>query len=195
MTAANVVLMPCCGIENKVARGVAVHFAGDYGTALTAFRAGAWRGYAPAQCTTRAKVSRQIRARRLPGTSRPRTRENHGLPSVLGCMHCMGDAVGEDPAGQAFQWFRLSVERDRAPTQFSQGTMFASGTGLSHDPHEAMKWFLLAAVQGHQQALHDLQAVAASTGRRKRHESEKCDCCPCPVFPTRSGIPFGFGGI
>ena len=62
-------------------------------------------------------------------------------------MHCMGEAVGEDP-GRAVAWFRLSADLGYAPAQFSLGTMYSSGTDVERDLHEAMKWFLLAAVQG-----------------------------------------------
>ena len=60
------------------------------------------------------------------------------------------------------------------PRSFPLGTMFASGTGFSRDPHEVMRWFLLAAVQGHQQALHELRALTTSTGEKQSTPETPC---------------------
>ena len=172
MTAANGIPMARCGHRREYSRGVSAHVAGDFAVALRAFRAGARRGYAPAQFVLGSMYHKGqgVVADRGEAFFWYLAAADKGEPRaayVLGCMYCMGEVFDEDPVDQAIQWFRQSAEWGYAPAQFSLGTMFASGTDIPRDPHKATKWFLLAAVQGHRQALLELQAVAASTKRKQ----------------------------
>ena len=67
--------------------------------------------------------------------------------------------------------FRELARCGHAPALFLLGSMYSSGTDVERDPREALKWFLLAAVQGHPQALIDLQAFASSARRNQPRDS------------------------
>ncbi|MEF2547306.1 peptidoglycan-binding protein [Aurantimonas sp. E1-2-R+4] len=78
-------------------------------------------------------------------------------------LRLMEGRKDEPDAKAAARWFMASAERDFAPAQYSLGTLFEKGNGVTRDTSLARDWYVKAANQGNVRAMHNL-AVLYATG-------------------------------
>lgn len=57
---------------------------------------------------------------------------------------------------EAVGYYRKSAEQGNPEGQYGLGSMYASGEGIARDPEQARRWMVLAAEQGHAQAINVL---------------------------------------
>jgi len=81
---------------------------------------------------------------------------------TLGLMHLGELGETEDYPGEtedhkeAEKWIKLSAEQKNADAQCLLGDMYLEGMGVTEDYAEAIKWWKLAAEQGHERAKYNL---------------------------------------
>ena len=81
---------------------------------------------------------------------------------TLGLMHLGELGETEDYPGEtedhkeAGKWMKLSAEQKNADAQCLLGDMYLEGMGVTEDYAEAIKWWKLAAEQGHERAKYNL---------------------------------------
>ncbi|NDV85902.1 hypothetical protein GTW51_04205 [Aurantimonas aggregata] len=78
-------------------------------------------------------------------------------------LRLMEGRQGEPKPQDAATWFARSAERGFAPAQYSLGTLYEKGNGVTRDTVAARDWYLKAAEQGNVRAMHNL-AVLFATG-------------------------------
>jgi localization factor PodJL len=78
-------------------------------------------------------------------------------------LRLMEGAQGAPQPEQAATWFARSAERGFAPAQYSLGTLYEKGNGVTRDTAIARDWYVKAAEQGNVRAMHNL-AVLFATG-------------------------------
>ena len=85
---------------------------------------------------------------------------------TLGLMHLGELGETEDYPGEtedhkeAEKWIKLSAEQKNADAQCLLGDMYLEGMGVTEDYAEAIKWWKLAAEQGHERAKYNLDNYA-----------------------------------
>jgi localization factor PodJL len=78
-------------------------------------------------------------------------------------LRLMEGAQGAPQPEQAATWFARSAEKGFAPAQYSLGTLYEKGNGVTRDTAVARDWYVKAAEQGNVRAMHNL-AVLFATG-------------------------------
>jgi TPR repeat protein len=59
----------------------------------------------------------------------------------------------------AANWFRMAAERGDSSSQFNLGVMYEFGNGVTQDINRAIRWYHLAAQQGHVEAMGVLRIL------------------------------------
>ena len=77
-------------------------------------------------------------------------------------LRLMEGRQGAPQPDEAAKWFARSAERGFAPAQYSLGTLYEKGNGVTRDPVAARDWYLKAAEQGNVRAMHNLAVLFAS---------------------------------
>ena len=59
----------------------------------------------------------------------------------------------------AANWFQMAAEQSDSNAQFNLGVMYEVGNGVNHDINLAIRWYHLAAQQGHPEAIGILRIL------------------------------------
>lgn len=78
-------------------------------------------------------------------------------------LRLMEGRQGAPQPEEAATWFARSAESGFAPAQYSLGTLYEKGNGVTRDTAVARDWYVKAADQGNVRAMHNL-AVLFATG-------------------------------
>lgn len=132
--------------------GVAAEARGDARTALSAYRAAAEDGDAPAQFALGrlyldGKGTPQDYAQALDWFGKAASQGNPGAEYELGVMCESGQGAPPD-ATAAAQWFSKSAASGYAPAEISLAEAFDRGAGVEKDLDQAIHWATAAAEQG-----------------------------------------------
>ncbi len=77
----------------------------------------------------------------------------------------MGEILDRaDSGAEAIEYYRKSAAQGNADGQFGLGSMIAAGQAAPKNPHDARKWIVLAAEQGHKLAINELALAYISGG-------------------------------
>ena len=76
----------------------------------------------------------------------------HRAPVLNAAILVLVFAVAVAAQSTEIEQLRLAAEQGDASAQFNLGFMYATGEGVPKDDAKAVKWFRLAAEQGHAQA-------------------------------------------
>lgn len=68
---------------------------------------------------------------------------------------------GNPDLKKAFEWYKLSAERNFAPAQYRLGNFYEKGHGVERDVEKAAQWYKKAADQGNALAMHNLAVISA----------------------------------
>jgi TPR repeat protein len=82
----------------------------------------------------------------------------------VGIFLLEGRGTRRDPE-RARQFLERAAEGEELNAQYTLGRMYERGDGVKKDMVEAMKWYILAAEQGHKQAIDKVEDLSASMPR------------------------------
>ena len=150
-------------IEAAFLEGVASYEAGDYPTAVRAWRTPAERGHAGAQFTlgiayaTGKGVSVDLN-RAVSWWEAAAAQGYAPAQFNLGMLYARGNGVDKDLTKARLWWQRAANSGDHS-AQFHLGALAATGEGGVKSYEEAARWWRLAAAQGNEQAARGLHIL------------------------------------
>ncbi len=71
------------------------------------------------------------------------------------------------------KWYRKAAEQNHAQAQSNLGICYTNGQGMAKDEVEAVKWFLLAAAQGDEDANTNMAIAERRLTREQIAEGQK----------------------
>lgn len=83
-----------------------------------------------------------------------------------------GEAEKQDYA-EALKGYKLSAEQGYASAQFSLGSMYANGLGVTQDYVRAVKWLNLAVISGDSVAVKNRDILAKKMTQQQLAEAQK----------------------
>lgn len=85
----------------------------------------------------------------------------------LGLIYLQPETKGRDKNPiQAVHWFRQAAERGDADAQFALAVMYDSGEGVLKDEIEALAWYSVSAISGHERAVKNRDISERLVGKQ-----------------------------
>lgn len=158
-------------LDKEFTRGRMAFLFGQYDAAYKIWKPLADNGYAKAQATLgwmyhTGKGAKQDFRKAFEWYKKAADQNNVIAQNNLGVFYEQGLGVGKNPATAA-KWYRESAEWGYSFAQYNLGMLYREGLGVKHDDKEALFWLQIAALQGVDQAVSELEKISGQSHKGK----------------------------